>query len=36
MRAGAMNLDNEGGEVGEQGLKKVSYLATCNAPSVGV
>lgn len=27
MRAGAMNLDSEGGEAGEQGLKKVSCLA---------
>lgn len=27
MRAGAMNLDSEAGEAGEQGLKKASYLA---------
>lgn len=36
MRAGAMNLDNEGGEVGEQGLKKASYLAACRANFVAV
>lgn len=27
MRAGAMNLDGEGGEAGEQGLKKARVLA---------